>query len=71
MIISYVGTILVSLFVTIYNKKSVPAMMSSLILFSVFMITWFPINVVSLFKKDVKWEHIGHDRSVSIDEIVK
>ena len=46
-------------------------MMSSLILFSVFMITWFPINVVSLFKKDVKWEHIGHDRSVSIDEIVK
>ena len=71
MLISYLGTFIVSLFVTIYNKKSVTAMMSSLILFSLFMITWFPINVVSLFKKEIKWEHIGHNRSVNIDDILK
>ena len=71
MLFSYLGTFIVSLFVTIYNKKSVTAMMSSLILFSLFMITWFPINVVSLFKKEIKWEHIGHNRSVNIDDILK
>lgn len=71
MLLSYLGTFVVSLFVTIYNKKSVTAMMSSLILFSIFMITWFPINVVSLFKKEIKWEHIGHNRSVNIDDIIK
>ena len=71
MLFSYLGTFIVSLFVTIYNKKSVTAMMSSLILFSLFMITWFPINVVSLFKKEIKWEHIGHNRSVNIDDIIK
>ena len=71
MLLSYVGTFIVSLFVTIYNKKSVTAMMSSLILFSLFMITWFPVNVVSLFKKEIKWEHIGHNRNVNIDDIIK
>ena len=71
MLVSYIGTLIVSLFVTIYNKKSVTAMMSSLILFTLFMLTWFPINIVSLFKKEVKWKHIGHNKSINIDDIVK
>ena len=70
-LVSYIGTVLVSMFVTIYNKKSVTAMASSLILFTLFMLTWVPINVVSIFKKTVNWKHIGHDKSVSIDDIVK
>ncbi len=70
-IVSYLGTVLVSMFVTIYNKKSVTAMASSLILFTLFMLTWVPINIVSIFKKNVNWKHIGHDKSVSIDDIVK
>ncbi len=68
---TYLTTILVSLFVTVYNKKSVPAMTSSLILFTLFIITWFPINIVSLIKKEIKWDHIGHDRDVNIDDIMK
>ena len=68
---SYVGTIVVSLFVTIYNKKSVTAMAPSLILFSLFMITWIPINIVSIFKKNIDWKHIGHTKSITIDDIVK
>ncbi len=71
MLISYLGTFVVSLFVTIYNKKSVTAMASSLILFTIFMLTWLPINVVCLFKKNVKWKHIGHNKIVSIDDIIK
>lgn len=71
LVISYLGTFLVTLFVTVYNKKSVSAMIPSLILFTLFIITWFPINVVSLFKKDIKWQNIGHNKNIKIDEIVK
>ncbi len=70
-LLSYFATLVVTLFVTIYNKKSVSAMLPSLILFTLFIITWFPINIVSLFKKEIKWEHIGHNRSVNIDDITK
>lgn len=68
---SYFATFVVTLFVTLYNKKSVSAMLPSLILFSLFMLTWIPINVVCLFKKNVKWHHIGHSKSVNIDDIIK
>ena len=70
-IVSYIGTVAVSLFITIYNKKSITAMTSSLILFSLFMLTWIPINVVSIFKKNVNWKSIGHNKSVNIDDIIK
>ena len=71
LLISYLGTVIVTLFITIYNKKSVTAMLPSLILFTLFIATWFPINIVSLFKKEVKWQHIGHNKNVKIDEIIK
>ena len=71
LLVSYLGTLIISLFVTIYNKKSVTAMASSLILFSFFMITWFPINIVSIFKKNVNWKSIGHTKNVNIDDIIK
>ena len=70
-LVSYIGTVLVTLFVTVYNKKSVTAMVPSLILFTIFMLTWVPINVVSLFKKNIDWKHIGHTKSVNIDDIIK
>ena len=70
-IVSYVGTFIVTLFVTLYNKKSVSAMLPSLILFTLFMVTWIPINVVCLFKRNVGWQHIGHNKSVNIDDIIK
>jgi cellulose synthase/poly-beta-1,6-N-acetylglucosamine synthase-like glycosyltransferase len=70
-ILSYLATVIVTLFVTIYNKKSISAMLPALILFTLFMLTWLPINIVCLFKKNVKWNHIGHSKSVNIDDIIK
>ena len=71
MLVSYLGTFIVTLFVTIYNKKSVTGMFSSLLLFTLFIATWFPINIVSLIKKDVKWQHISHNKNVNIDDLIK
>ena len=53
------------------HKKSVSAMLPSLIFFTLFIISWFPINIVSLFKKNVKWQHIGHDKDININDIIK
>ena len=68
---SYLATFVVTLFVTLYNKKNVSAMMPSLILFTLFMLTWLPINIMCLFKKNIKWNHIGHNKDINIDDIIK
>ena len=70
-LVSYIATFIVTLFVTLYNKKSITAMLPSLILFTIFMLTWVPINIVCLFKKNVKWNHIGHNKDINIDDIIK
>ncbi len=70
-LVSYIATIILTLFVTIYNKKSISGMLPALILFSLFMMSWIPINVVCLFKKNLKWHHIGHNKDINIDDIIK
>lgn len=70
-VVSYIGTLIVTIFVALYNNKSVWSMISALLLFTLFMITWIPINFVCFIKKDVKWDHIGHNKSVNIDQIIE
>ena len=45
--------------------------MSGILLFSLFMLTWVPINFICLFKKDMSWEPIKHKRGMGIDEVNK
>ena len=45
--------------------------MSGILLFSLFMLTWIPINFICLFKKDMSWEPIKHKRGMGIDEVKK
>ena len=70
-IVAYFGNILLNIFVIKYNKKSVKKILSGILLFTVFMITWIPINFICVFKKDMTWEPIKHSRKVDIDEIKK
>ena len=70
-IIAYLGSVLLNIFIVIYNKKSIKGILSGILLFSFFMITWIPINFICLFKKDMTWEPIKHSRSMDIDEVEK
>lgn len=70
-LVSYFATLVVTLFVTVYNKKNIEGMWPALILFTLFMLSWLPINVMCLFKKNIKWNHIGHSKDVNIDDIIK
>lgn len=68
-LIGYLCNILLNIFVIVYNKKSVKETMSGILLFTFFMLTWIPINIICLFKKDLAWEPIKHNRSMDISDI--
>lgn len=70
-LIAYLANVAINIFVVKYNKKSVKEIMSGILLFTFFILTWIPINIICLFKKDLAWEPIKHKRSVNIDEIKK
>lgn len=70
-IVFYIGNIIINIFVVKYNKKSVKEVLSGILLFTVFMLSWIPINFICLFKKDMAWEPIKHGRNVNIDDLVK
>ncbi len=69
--ITYAINVIINIFIVKYNKRKIVSMISGVIMYSFFIITWIPINFVSIFSKDFKWEQIKHTRSVSINEIVK
>ena len=70
-LLGYLCTILVELFSLLYKKKKVKTVRSGIILFILFTLTWIPINIVCLFKKETKWVEIKHNRNIKINDIVK
>lgn len=59
----------IEIFVLLYKNKTIKGMWSSIIMFSVFLVSWIPINIVCFLKKHTTWEEIKHTRSISINEI--
>ena len=70
-LVAYLGNVVLNIFIVIYNNKNIKEMLSGILLFTVFMITWIPINIICMFKKDLVWEQIKHSRNVDIDQIKK
>ena len=50
-------------------KKKVLPLWKGILLFPLFIFSWLPINIICLFKKDIKWEEIKHDRAITLEEI--
>ena len=68
-ILTYVGGIFISVFILKYNKRKAKSVLSAIALFALFILTWIPINVVCLFKKDMVWEEIKHNRGIKTSEL--
>lgn len=68
-ILTYIGSIILNIFVVKYNKRNVKDILSGIIFFGIFMLTWIPINFICAFKKDLVWEPIKHTRSMDIDDV--
>ena len=69
--VAYLANIIINIFVIKYNNKSAKENLSGILLFTFFILTWIPITLICLFKKNLSWEPIKHNRSVKIEEIKK
>ena len=68
-LLSYLGTVILSLFLCIVNKKKIIPLLPAILLFSLFMVTGIISVVLAIFNPNKTWEEIKHDKKISIDEI--
>jgi cellulose synthase/poly-beta-1,6-N-acetylglucosamine synthase-like glycosyltransferase len=70
-ILSYLFCILLAVVVLLMSKKNVLKSIKGVLTLFVFMLTWVPIMIICLFKKNYKWEQMDHNISVDIDAMKK
>ena len=70
-IITYLINVLINIFLVKYNKRKIFDVIYGILLYSFFIMTWIPINFISIVSKENKWEQIAHTRSIGIKEIVE
>ncbi len=68
--IGYLIGVIINMFVLIYYKRDLYDVLHGIFLFSLFMITWIPINIICLFKKELKWVPIEHNKKVKLDALL-
>lgn len=70
-IIGYIGEIVVSLLLLIIYKKNIRKLISSILFFPLFHLSWIPIYIYAIFNSKNNWEEIKHTKSLKIDEILE
>lgn len=68
-VVSFAIGLGIEVFVIKFKNKKVKDLISGILLFFLFTISWIPINVLCFVKKFNKWEEIKHTRNISIEEI--
>ena len=69
-IVTYLIGVLTNVFIFKFNKQEIHKVLSSIFLFVVFILSWIPINIVCMIKKDITWKPISHDRNVDMDKLL-
>lgn len=68
-LITYVANVIINIYVITYYDRDAYESMPGILLFFVFILSWIPINLICLCKKDLKWVPIEHNRKSNINEI--
>ena len=71
LVVGYGSSILISSLVVILEKKKMRKAFKGIFTLSIFMLTWIPINILCLVKRDYEWEPIEHKVAVDIDTITE
>ena len=66
----WLGPTLIAAAASIRAKKSFRLSIKGVLGFFVFTISWVPIAVISLFRRDQKWEEIEHRTTRDVDSLV-
>ena len=63
-IVSYIiGVVFRTIIIKKFNKD-IKENIGGILLFDLFLLTWVPVNLVCLFKKECNWDQIKHNRNV-------
>ncbi|HBR02790.1 MAG TPA: glycosyl transferase [Ruminiclostridium sp.] len=66
---SYLGTTLLAAAVAYGSGHRDKRIVKSVLTFPVFMVSWIPLQVLSLFCKTTKWHEIRHIRKIVIEDV--
>lgn len=66
----YIASIVMAILVLKINKKDVKSYVKGILSLPIFYISWIPINISALMKKEFKWEKIEHTRKIKLDNLI-
>ncbi len=66
---SYISTTAVSALAVLLAGKSMKKLSYGILSFWIFLATWVPINLISLFRKQKDWSKIEHTRQLTLKDI--
>jgi cellulose synthase/poly-beta-1,6-N-acetylglucosamine synthase-like glycosyltransferase len=70
LVFAYMFCVLISVIVLAMQKKSIVKSLKGILMLFVFMISWIPINLMCLYKKEHTWEQIEHNKQVDIESLL-
>ena len=70
-IITYLTGVILNIYIVKYHKRSLKEVFKGIFLFTLFILSWIPINFVSVFSRKEKWEEIKHTRIMRLKDIKK
>lgn len=66
-IVSYMAIVFIAAAVIILEKWDLKKSLKGIFTFALYLVSWLPINVISLVKPDTTWHEIKHNRKIAID----
>lgn len=66
---SYFTSVLIAIIVIFVEKKGALKIFKGVISYWVFIMSWIPINIVCLLKRNTQWHEIKHTRSLTLIEL--
>jgi cellulose synthase/poly-beta-1,6-N-acetylglucosamine synthase-like glycosyltransferase len=70
LLVSYLAQIILGIVIVYYYKKNdFVKMMDSIIMFPLFLISWFFVNIKCFIYTDKTWKPIKHSRNININEL--
>lgn len=69
--LSYIAVVVVALLTVGLAHKSLSRVTKGVLTFWIFLLSWVPINIICLFKRQQNWEEIRHTSQVKITEVTE
>ena len=66
----YLTSIALSIFAIKSNNKRIKAYLKGILTFPIFILTWIPVNIIALWKRNYKWGRIEHNKSITIEKVL-